>query len=154
MRTIEISTHLAAPPETVQQHISTPKLLEYICHGLIRFAPIDPPAFPERWEDGEFKAVMYLLSFLPIGWQIIAIELQPMRGDTWSLRDNGRGWAIKTWDHMIEVTPDGEGSHYVDRITVDAGILTPLVSVFASVFYRHRQRRWRRLVANQFDYSR
>ena len=35
-----------------------------------------------------------------------------------------------------------------------AGVLTPFIWLFAQLFYRHRQSRWRRLVANGFDYAR
>ena len=85
---------------------------------------------------------------------MVGLETQPMRGEVWSIRDNGHGAMIKTWDHMIEVAPDGDGTRFTDRVTVDAGWLTPFVALFARVFYRHRQRRWRRLIANGFDYGR
>lgn len=153
MRTIEISTFLNAPPEVVQDHVGRSELLNYVARGMIRFKAIDPPQFPERWAEGHYKANMYWKGFLPVGWQSIGIEPQPMSGETWSLRDNGHGGLIKTWDHMIEVSPQDDGSYYVDRITIDAGLLTPFVGLFAGRFYKHRQKRWRRLVANGFDYS-
>ena len=153
MKTIEISTHLNATPAQVQEHVGRSELLRYITRGMIRFKPIDPPEFPEIWEPGRYKARMYWKGFLPVGWQSIGIEPQPMKGETWSLRDNRHGGLIKTWDHMIEVAPDGEGSLYTDRIIVEAGLLTPFVALFAGRFYRHRQKRWRRLVDNGFDYS-
>jgi hypothetical protein len=33
----------------------------------------------------------------------------------------------------------------MDRIEIDAGVMTPLVAGFAAIFYRYRQRRWRAL---------
>ena len=56
------------------------------------------------------------------------------------------------WDHWIEVAPDGEGTRDTGRVTVEAGLPTPFVALFAHIFYR--QRRWRRLVADGFDYDR
>jgi len=154
MRTIEISTVLEAPPKTIQDHVWRSALLHYVTKGVLRFKPLDPPEFPERWAPGRYKAAMLWKGFLPIGWQSIGIEPQPLKGDTWSLRDNGHGMLIKVWDHMIEVRPHARGSFYIDRISVDAGVLTPFVAIFARLFYRHRQKRWRRLVAHGFDYSR
>jgi len=62
------------------------------------------------------------------------------------LRDNGYSALITTWDHWITVEPDGErGTRYRDEVEVKAGLLTPFVWLFAQVFYRHRQRRWRAL---------
>jgi hypothetical protein len=34
---------------------------------------------------------------------------------------------------------------YSDEIEIDAGLLTPLVWLFARVFYGHRQRRWQKV---------
>ena len=37
-------------------------------------------------------------------------------------------------------------------MTIEAGILTPFVWLFARQFYAHRQRRWAALAANGFSY--
>lgn len=66
------------------------------------------------------------------------------------LRDNGYGPLIQVWDHWIEISPEGDGTRYVDRVTVEAGWLTPLISGFAKLFYSHRQRRWKALAAANF----
>jgi hypothetical protein len=60
---------------------------------------------------------------------------------------------IATWDHHIIMreTEDGR-THYTDQVEVKAGRLTPFIWVYASLFYRYRQHRWRRLVAQAFDY--
>lgn len=154
MSRIEISTVLNAPPERIAAEVRTSKLLKYVARGMLAFRPIDPPAFPDVWTEGHYKAAMLWKGFLPIGWQIIGIEILDEGPKVWRIRDNGRGALIKTWDHVIELRADGDGTHYTDRLDLDAGLLTPFVHVFASLFYRHRQKRWRRLVANGFDYSR
>ncbi len=69
------------------------------------------------------------------------------------LRDDGRGTLASTWDHLIVIQASGHGCSYTDRIEVKAGVLTLLVWSFAWVFYLHRQRRWRRLVASGFSYG-
>lgn len=153
MSRIEISTYLDAPPKVVASHVRRSQLLEYVARGVLRFKPIDPPAFPDVWTEGEYRAGMYWKGFLPIGWQMIGIEILSDSAPVWSVRDNGHGALIKTWDHVIEISAEGEGTRYVDRLDVAAGILTPFIAIFANLFYRHRQNRWRRLVANGFDYS-
>jgi hypothetical protein len=40
-----------------------------------------------------------------------------------------------------------------DTVEVRAGVLTPFIWLFAQLFYRHRQRRWRALVARRFAYG-
>jgi len=93
---------------------------------------------------------MLAFGLFPIGEQTIGIEYPLEDGRRRILRDNGHGALIKQWDHWIFVEPDGEGTRYTDRVDVDAGLLTPFVSAFARIFYRHRQRRWRRLVQTDF----
>lgn len=153
MKAIQISTYLDAAPDEVWDHVTRSSLLLYVAKGFISFRADDPLGFPERWREGAYKAWMSLWGVLPIGWQIIRIEYPPMKGATRLLRDNGFSPMIKIWDHMIEVSPEAHGTHYVDRITIEAGVLTPLVALFARYFYQHRQRRWRTLVARGFDYA-
>lgn len=158
MKIVEVSTYLDAPPDVIREHAIRPQLLEFVSKGMIRFKPIDPPAFPETWEDGAYRVGMYWKGFVPIGWQSIGIEHQSKGADTdengvWRLRDNGHSATIRSWDHMLSIAPEGRGTRYGDRLDLDAGLLTPLVALFAKRFYEHRQKRWRLLVENDFDYS-
>jgi len=41
----------------------------------------------------------------------------------------------------------GNRSRYTDHVDISAGLLTPGVWLFASLFYRARQQRWKRLLA-------
>jgi hypothetical protein len=154
MKTIMLSTFLPASPDVVWDHVTRSALLHYVAAGFVSFRPNERRGFPERWTDGEHKTSMLLWGVVPLGWQIIRTERLPARGATRALRDNGYGAMIKTWDHVIKVWPDGPGTRYLDRVTIDAGVLTPFVALFAQAFYRHRQSRWRRLVANDFNYAR
>lgn len=100
---------------------------------------------------------MRLFGWLPLGTQWVAISTE--RVDTtpgrqqYILRDNGHGQLAKVWDHIITLreTEDGQ-THYTDQVTVRAGLLTPFIWFFASIFYRYRQYRWRRLVQAGFAY--
>lgn len=151
MRTVELSTYLDARPETVWAHVQTSKLLHYVTRGMIRFLPMGKP-FPEQWAEGEYRAWMFLFGFLPMGWQAIRIEMSEQPRGRYAVHDNGYGPLIKRWDHWIEIAPEAEGTRYIDRVHIDAGILTPFICAFARIFYAHRQRRWRKLVALKFSY--
>ena len=90
----------------------------------------------------------------PLGRQTIAISI-PLRGDSHiELRDNGFSGLISRWDHLITIRSVVGGCVYSDRVEINAGVLTPFVWVFAWLFYRHRQRRWQRLVKDAFRYER
>jgi hypothetical protein len=127
----------------------TPALLNYVVAGLMKFQPLDPPAFPRIWSAGEYMVRLLAFHVLPVGWQKVVIE-QPEGHDTWFIRDNGRGSVARVWDHRIFIEPDAGGTRYTDEVRIDAGILTWPVSLYAELFYRYRQRRWRKLVAANF----
>ena len=152
--TLELSTFLDAPPEKVWEEVNRPALLRYVARPLLAFEPTDPPAFPERWEEREYRVRMKQFGVVPVGWQVIGIERPEPEGSARVLRDNGRGTLARRWDHLITVESAGPGrTRYTDRLEVEAGPLTPFVWAFARAFYAHRQRRWRRLVASGFEYG-
>lgn len=152
-RTITVSTYLPYSPEKIWDHVQTVPLLEYVCKGMIKFKSLEPDGFPTVWPEGEHRVAMLWKGFLPVGTQVIGIEYPPAEGNKRLLRDNGYGPLIKTWDHLISVEPEGEGTRYTDKLVLDAGWLTPAIALFANRFYRHRQKRWRRLIEHKFDYS-
>jgi hypothetical protein len=77
----------------------------------------------------------------PHTFRIVRVDEDAMEIDT-----NESGGFIRAWSHSMKVEPiDDARCRYSDRIELDAGPLTPLVWLFASLFYRYRQSRWRRL---------
>ncbi len=152
-RTVSISTHLPASPDAVWDHVQTPRLLHHVAWPLIRFVPKGAPWPAERWTEGRHETWMFLFGLIPIGWQVIGIELPTATPGRHVVRDNGYGPLIRRWDHWIEIEPEGRGTRYTDTVHIDAGLLTPLITAFAKIFYRHRQRRWRSLARSGFAYD-
>lgn len=150
MKTIQVETHLAIKPDVVRNHVMTPALLCYVVAGLMKFRPIDPAIFPDRWAPGKYVVSMLAFHLIPIGRQVVGIEL-PQDNEKWYLRDNGSGSIARVWDHFIFIDPEGEGTRYVDYVRIDAGILTWPVVLYATLFYRYRQWRWRKLVRLNFE---
>lgn len=148
---VDVSTFLSADPGGVESHLKTSRLLMYVAAPLIRFTPgVDHP-LPETWEEGTYWVSMHLLGFIPLGKQAVVISYPAIKTG-FSIRDNGYSKLIRKWDHRITIESSGSGTLYRDHVIVDAGVLTVFVWAFAQLFYRHRQRRWRRLVANGFSY--
>ena len=152
MNTIELSTRLDASPDLVWECVNTPRLLQYVAAGWLKFLPIDPPAFPERWEDREYRLALRAFGLLPLGWQIVGIERPRAEDGRRILRDNGRSPLLRCWDHriIVEADPAG-GTRYSDRVSIEAGILTVPITVFARGFFAHRQRRLRGLVTQGLE---
>ena len=59
---------------------------------------------------------------------------------------------VSTWKHCMRVEAlPGNRSRYTDSVDISAGLLTAGVWLFASLFYRARQRQWKRLLAESDD---
>ncbi len=81
---------------------------------------------------------------MPAWWH--EIEITRLDDASREILTSEKGGAIKQWRHRITVDERGPyRSHYTDEIEIEAGPLTPLVWGYAHLFYRYRQRRWRRL---------
>ncbi|HEY1012423.1 MAG TPA: hypothetical protein VGE07_06925 [Herpetosiphonaceae bacterium] len=152
---LTLSTILDVPPTQLWAEVTASRRLGHVAAPLASFEPIDPPALPPIWREGRYLVRLRLFGWLAAGKHWIVISYPP--GDAtpgaerFELRDNGHGGVAATWDHLIRLRalPDGR-TLYADLVEVRAGLLTPLVWLFAQVFYRHRQRRWRRLAARGF----
>lgn len=143
---VMVETILQLPAAEVLARVRTPALLRYVAAPLMQFVPLDPPRFPDHWAEGPYRVSTRLFSVVPLGQQTIDISFDGLPGDTFAIRDNGHGELAQRWDHRIEAIAIGERETlYRDTIEIEAGVLTPFVWLFAQVFYRHRQRRWRLL---------
>ncbi|QXQ07873.1 hypothetical protein KX816_07745 [Sphingosinicellaceae bacterium] len=150
---VRIDTVLLAPLERIAAEVLRPRLLEYIAAPLVHFTPLEPARFPEHWAEGRWRVAIRLFGVFPLGRQWIVITLPATGTGEFRVRDNGTGDLARRWDHLIILQRRADGStNYRDEVTVAAGLLTPFVWAFAALFYRHRQRRWRRLVALDFAY--
>ncbi len=142
---VHVESVLPCTPDKAWEELQRPALHREITRPLFRFVPADPPQFPERWPEGatlHFRG--YLFGFIPIGTHTIFFErIDPAARE---LQSREGGGLVRRWDHLVRLRPTGEGrTLYSDEILIEAGWLTVFVWLFAQWFYRHRQRRWRRV---------
>lgn len=149
---VDVSTFLPAKPEKLEAHLRSSRLLIYVASPIVKFIPCGNTQLPERWEEGTYWVALRLFGFIPFGKQAVVISY-PESQNSFSLRDKGHSSLVKKWDHRITVDPLGSGSLYRDHVSINAGVFTFFIWAFAQLFYRHRQRRWRKLVANGFNYE-
>lgn len=154
---VMLSTELDAPADAVWREVCRPRLLRYVSAPFQTFDAVEPPEWPEVWRGGTYHVRLRLLGVVPLGEQAIVLAFPAVPAtpgpERYELHDQGHGRLAHTWDHLITVQarPDGRTT-YRDRVEVRAGLLTPLVWLFAQAFHRHRQRRWRTLVRQRFRY--
>jgi hypothetical protein len=146
---LEIKSYFPADFDKVVKLVNQSATLDYIARPLIKFYPVEPESFPVIWENKEYLTEMKLFGIFPIGKQIISISRpRSIESNQFILRDNGKGDSIKMWDHWITIKKDPISTSvlYIDKLFLKAGILTPFIWLFANVFYRWRQFRWKFLI--------
>lgn len=141
-----ISTQLECTESELWQKLSKPESLQFVASPMLAFAPIEPGVLGSEWETGrDYRLKLYFLKFIPLGRHTIQLVKVDREQNIISSRET---WLLApVWNHNIffeEIKPSLVS--YTDEIDIRAGWLTPLVWLFAQVFYRHRQRRWKVLL--------
>jgi len=155
---VTLTTTLACRAEAAWREVRTTRLFRHVAGPVLRFHPVAPPTFPEVWQEGRYLVGMRLFGVVPLGSQWIDITVtraEAMPGaQRYELRDAGHSGLVRRWDHRIRIEENDRGqTRYTDLVIIEAGALTPIVWGFASLFFRHRQRRWRALAARGFIYG-
>jgi hypothetical protein len=149
---VYLQSRLSCSAKQAWDEVQLSRLLREVAWPVIRFAAVSADDFPERWQTGmTVLCRSYLFGLIPLGVRTLHFEL--VDGERMRIQTRERDPLVRRWDHVIHVRPtsgdnaDDEQAIYSDEIEIDAGFLTPLVWLFAQCFYRHRQRRWRRVAA-------
>jgi hypothetical protein len=99
----------------------------------------------DDWREGEtVVGWVFLFGFIPFSRHHLHVARIDESSRVLSSREHGG--LITVWNHDIEVTAIDELScRYRDRVEIEAGLLTPIIVLYAHWFYLMRQRRWRAL---------
>ncbi len=141
-RRILIQSILNAPPELVWALAQRPAMLAEVSYPLLSFFTRDGHPFPSVWHAGASADLnVYGLGMVPLGRHTITIErIDPTAGE---IQTRESSQLVPVWNHLIRIEPFGDGQTlYTDQIDISAGLLNPLVTQFALVFYRYRQSQW------------
>ncbi|WP_395667096.1 hypothetical protein [Methylocella sp.] len=144
-----VKTILDAPVDTVYSALRQPRLLDHVAAPVIAFTPEGETT--TVWPEGARRYRMRFFGVVPIGWQIIDVSFAESRAGERLMRDRGSGALARRWAHLcvLAALPGGRTA-FRDELDVGAGLLTPSVWLFARCYYRHRQRRLRRLARAGF----
>jgi hypothetical protein len=139
--TIRVSTELPIAAEEACRLAQKPALLSYVLWPWVSMTP-DAPLPDSIGAGDELHARLRFLGVLP-GWtHTLRIERLGAR----EIASREHGGPVKTWNHTLTFDPIAEHAcRYTDHVEVRAGLLTPLVGLFAALVYRYRQARWRTL---------
>ena len=143
MALVERTTVLEASADAVWAAVKTPSAFRTVTRGLLAMPVIR--GRQDEWREGEtVVGWVFLFGFLPFSRH--HLHVASIDESTRTLSSREFGGVITTWNHDIEVIPiDATTCRYRDRIEIEAGIMTPVIVVYARWFYRMRLRRWRAL---------
>lgn len=138
------SSNFPASADQVWSLVKQSSTLLYVTRGLLGFAGAD--GFPREWRQGaRIDTRLLFFGVLP-GWrhQLTVIEVSEAKRELFTEEGGG---VVQVWNHRITVEArEGPHCRYTDEVEVGAGLLTPLVWLYAKLFYRYRQWRWRSLL--------
>lgn len=141
---VKISSVFNAPADKVWALVKRSDTLLFVTRGLLGFSGAHH--FPTEWREGSTENTCLLLFILVPAWGH-SITFQEVSASKRVLSTNEGGGLVPVWNHLIHVVPDQSGTcTYTDDVEVQAGALTLLVWLYAHVFYRYRQFRWRTLL--------
>jgi len=140
-----VESLLPCSAERAWSAVQTRALLEEVVYPIVVLRPVKAKQLPDRWTLGpKVRCRSFLFGLITLGTRNLWFE----RIDQQQFEIQTREWdrLVRRWDHLIRIRPESAGScRYSDEIEIEAGWRTPLVAMFAWFFYRHRQRRWRRV---------
>jgi ligand-binding SRPBCC domain-containing protein len=144
-KTIIVSSVFDATEECMWELIRKIDTLRYIAAPYAYFTPLGVGA--AVWAQGitaDFR--LRIFGFIPLGiHHIYVAEFDPGKG---KIRTNESNPAVPVWNHLIQITPlDGNKLRYTDEVEMEAGWKTRFIAAWSKSFYRHRQKRWRKLLA-------
>ena len=128
--------------------LKSPAMMQRVAWPVVIFKPVKPDIFPEQWEQGiVYRMNMYLLGFLPMGWQELKISSQQDEvNKVYILRDVGPGWAVKWWDHKVVLKSVAENiTNYDEILELKTGLLGPIIWLGMKLLFFWRKYRWLKL---------
>lgn len=127
--------------------IIEPKSLQYVASPILSFHPIAGEDLGAEWVTNKtYKLMLRLFRIIPLGFHHIKVITIDRVSNT--VVTNESGLLAPVWNHTVIFSQIGQRKlRYTDEIEIGAGMLTPAVWLFAHLFYRHRQRRWKRLLS-------
>ena len=135
-----------APQEVVFQKLQRPETLQTIAKPYAAFEPEDNAT--AVWTvGGESSYRLRLFGFIPFGIHSIRI----VRFDPEGIGSREGNKHVPVWNHDILLVPiDENHTEYTDRVEIRAGWKTVFVWLWAKAFYAHRQRKWIRMLREEW----
>jgi hypothetical protein len=143
---VKVSTTLSCSAGELWRKIIEPASLQFVASPILTFVPQNEGGLSGEWQvDTPYPLRLYFLNIIPLGGH--TIKLVKIDKETNTIMSQENGHLARVWNHTIYFNEVRPGLlNYTDEIEINAGWLTPGIWLFAHLFYRHRQRRWKVLL--------
>lgn len=96
------------------------------------------------WSEGRtFSFLFKMFCFIPYGTHTIKV----INFNKDEIYTNESNTHVPIWNHRIKLIDNGNGTtDYSDEVEIGAGWKTFIVWLWANCFYKHRQRKWLKLI--------
>ena len=141
-----ISTYFDCTEEKLWKKIIEPKSLQFVASPILSFKPLVKGDLDDKWVIGKtYELKLYFLNILPLGRHRIKIVTINRESNT--IVSTESSTLVPVWNHTVRLGQCEQNKLiYTDEIEIKAGWLTMATWVFAQLFYRHRQKRWKILL--------
>ncbi len=141
-----ISTILDCAEDEFWQKLIDPRSLQFIASPLLSYQTLDGIWLDSQWVAGKtYQLKLYLGGIAPLGRH--NVKIVAVNRESNQIASHESGALISVWNHTMRFQQLGEGKlRYTDEIEMKAGWLTPGFWLFAHLFYRYRQQRWKVLL--------
>lgn len=137
---------LPRPASVVWDQLQQSDTLSFVAAGMVTYDSVE--TWPKQWRVGtRVNLRPRLFGCLPPSDHMVEfVRLDPAQRE---IETNESGGMITRWDHTMRVESlNDRTSRYVDTLVIEASpFATPSVWLFTQFFYRHRHRRWHKLLA-------
>jgi hypothetical protein len=137
---IKVTSIFRASCETIYEKLQEIETLRYICSPLATFIPLDDSL---KWQAG----AVFRFDLTACGLRFGVHTINVKKFDIDRILTHEHNKIVPVWNHIITLEKHGKNmTKYSDIVEVRAGWKTPFIWLWANVFYRHRQRKWRELL--------
>lgn len=140
---IVVSTDLPVDAEQAAALIADPRTFLHVCRPVLGVRG-GAGMLPDEWAVGQRLDLRLTVLGVPtVKHRIEIVEADPQRGFA---RTKEHDALLPVWNHTLSVEPATDGTcRYTDRVETGPGLRGRIAKAVGTPFFRHRQRRLRRL---------
>ena len=144
-KTVAVTSVFPVSPDEIWERLTRVETLQYIAAPFASFSPLAPDK-EMVWREGETSQFrLRIFGFLPVG--VHTIEVRRFDSASYTIDTHEGNKSVPIWNHRITISQvEKSTSRYTDEVELGAGWLTGVVYIWSKMFYRHRQRRWVKLL--------